>query len=54
MIDKIFEKVQQLSDVLKTFDENGRKKEDEPELMTAMLLIIKELSTILSETRSEA
>lgn len=49
MIAKIFDKFHQMRDVLKTFNENGKKKEDEPAIVESIKVIVKELSDVLNE-----
>lgn len=53
MITKIFEKYTQLKEVLNTFDREGRKKEDEPTLIEAVKVIVKEFLEILDNPESE-
>jgi len=53
MITKIFEKYEQLKHTLGEFNKNGKKKEDEPTVVEAVKVIVKDLSDILNEKEEE-
>lgn len=53
MITKIFEKYEQLKSVLKTYNDNGKKKEDEPTVIEAVKKIIGEFSEMLKDYKGE-
>lgn len=49
MVEKIIEKYSQLKGVISEYIKNGKKKEDEPTVIEAVKVIVKELSEILCE-----
>lgn len=53
MVDKIIEKFQLLKETIKTFKDNGSKKEDEPTLIEATKVIVKDLLEILNKPEGE-
>lgn len=53
MITKIFEKYNLLKETLGTFNTNGKKKEDEPTVIEAVKVIVKELQEILDNPEGE-
>ena len=53
MVDKIIEKIKLLKEVVGTFKDNGSKKEDEPTLIEAAKVIVKDLSEILNKPEGE-
>ena len=53
MITKIFEKYGLLKHTLGEFNKNGKKKEDEPTVIEAVKVIVKDLSDVLDGKEDE-
>ncbi len=53
MIDEIFKQFNLMRDVLKAYNENGKKKEDIPTIVESMKVINKELAEVLEGKKEE-